>query len=294
MKGYLAIAGVVCLLCSLPLGCAHRPPAPTGLGGGEVLDRGPAPAYQDIARVYNERAAKLEKVRSYSTVRIWYTDEDGNQQQDQVEALLMLSQPRDMFFRIDKISDDQALLGSDETRYWWIDLSERKAWVGTHEMASPERLAEFALPVHPLDFIEMLGVRPLPESGLPAPAWSEDGRHLLVEAPAHTGVKRLWLDPDSTTPYEPVRIELFDELGRGVLTADLTKYATPREVGTRVPEEYLFKVVGTDTVIRMRPKYHWPRRIPDQVFDLERQLSQYRISEENRISLDEPQLSERP
>lgn len=275
-------------------GCAGQD-RPTGLEPGTRVERGAAPAYEEVARVYNARADELGKVRSYSTVRMWYTDDEGREQQEQVEALLMLSQPRKMFFRIDKISDDQALLGSDDTRYWWIDLSERKAWIGTHEMASPERLAEFALPVHPLDFIEMLGVRPLPAGGLP-PRWTDDGRFLVVDAPAHTGAKRLWLDPgEGEMPlFEPARIELFDRGGAPVLSADLLEYARPDEVGVRVPTEYLFEVAGTDTVIRMRPKYHPPRRIPEQVFDLERQLTQYRIDEENRISLDELRLSTAP
>lgn len=277
-------------------GCAGQD-RPAGLEpGARVIDRGPPPPYEEVASVYNSRADQLGRIRSYSTVRLWYTDEQGREQQEQVEALLMLSQPRRMFLRIDKISDDQALLGSDETRYWWIDLSERKAWIGTHALASPDRLAEFALPVHPLDFIEMLGVRPLPASAASEPRWSEDGRFLVVDAPAHAGSRRLWLDPgEGESPvFEPARIQLFDRSGAPVLTAELLKYASPQEVGVRVPTEYLFEVEGTDTVIRMRPKYHAPRRIPEQVFDLERQLARYRIGAESRISLDDARLSSAP
>ena len=118
----------------------------------------------------------------------------------------------------------------------------------------------------------------------------------MVDAPAHTGVKRLWLDPgeDEEPRFEPARIELFDPGGTPVLSADLLEYERPDEVGVRVPTEYLFKVAGTDTVIRMRPKYHAPRRIPEQVFDLERQLARYRIDAESRVSLDEPRLSTAP
>jgi hypothetical protein len=126
--------------------------------------------------------------------------------------------------RIDKYSKTVFRLGSNEERYWWVDLSKdpKVAMVGAHSTATAEKVSAFGVPVHPLDLIEVLAIKPLPEPGTPearqaAVAWSPDGRNLGVTLPGQWGKRRFWLDPQT---YAPAVIELLD--GAGAVVARCT------------------------------------------------------------------------
>ena len=53
-------------------------------------------------------------------------------------------------------------------------------------------MAEFGLPVHPLDLLEVMAIKPIPEPGTEAAekaelAWSKDGHYLYLTLPGRWG-----------------------------------------------------------------------------------------------------------
>ena len=207
-------------------GCAVGPREPAEPSG--VIARGPVPAYAPIAAAYNARVGGLDRLRAAVSLVIRAPGTEGKQIREQVEGNLQLALPDRLALRIDKVSQTLFYLGSNEALYWWMDLTDRPtAMVGRHDAARPGAVAEFGLPVHPLDLLELLAVRPLPVAGdatEPALAWSADGRWVVVTSPARwNGVRRLYLDP---LTYDPARVEIADGTGRVAVAADLSRYQT--------------------------------------------------------------------
>lgn len=202
-------------------GSGRTPPVPTV--------RGKLPQYSTVAEAYNQRVAPLERVWTRGTVRVWYPDEQGEQQVEQLEIHFQFIRPARMLLTLEKATETVAVLGSNETQYWWIELGkEKKAFVGEHARANTARVAELGLPVHPLDLVEVMGITPLPTvwsatspGEAPHMRWSDDGTSLLVTVLGRNGPRRLWLDP---VTYEPSRIELMGRSMKPVVTAELASF----------------------------------------------------------------------
>ena len=285
-----AVAGILILAASGVAGCASTPD-----GGADQpvrIERGPPPSYEEVAATLNARAKILRRVWAYATIHVWWVNDEGKQQEDQLETLVMLDQPDRVYMRFRKATVDLAILGCDERQYWWIDLGKpRQAWVGSHDQATPERMARFAMPIHPLDFVQLLGMAPVPtDAAGTSVAWSDDGRYLIVETPSRFGRRRVALEPRAGG-YDPAEIELLDHAGRVTITARLTKYEPapmPRGSPTdRVPKEVHFRIAGSDTRARFRPRYDSPLKIKDRAFDREQLFKAKRIDASNIVSLDD-------
>ncbi|MBL9000308.1 MAG: hypothetical protein JNK25_04155 [Phycisphaerae bacterium] len=217
-RGVCVLALTLAALLSLP-GCeAHI------ADGNSDVGREPV-SYPEVAARYNERLIDLARLQAPVSVVLESVKEDGSRSRDQLEGSLLIEVPRRVALRLDKTGQNAAYLGSNDRLYWWMALAERPRWaaVGTHLQAEPDDAAEFGLPVHPLEFIELLGVLRLPEStpqGAEA-VRTKDGRSLVLTLPSRWGVRRLTLDADT---YRPRRIELLDASGEIVASADLTRY----------------------------------------------------------------------
>ena len=185
----------------------------------------PLPAYGDLARAHNARIQGLERIKAPVSLVIKSTDAAGKQSTDQVEGNLTIALPRSLSLRLDKIGQTVFVMGSNEDRFWWFDLREpATSYVASHRGASHSALADFDLPIHPLDLIVLLGISPLPEQSGTS-AWSKDGSKLGLFLPIDGGAGgqlRVWLDPKTR---EPVRCEVFDSSKRFVLVANPTRYA---------------------------------------------------------------------
>jgi hypothetical protein len=288
-------------------GCVCRP-APEPVGPRVPIERVSVPPYREVADIDNDRAEPLGRLWIPTTCRIWFYEEDGRERQEQLDGLLTYVRPWRFHLRLDKISQMVAILGSNEDHYWWFEFGdEKRAWIGSHEAVTPERIAELGLPVHPLDLAELLGVVPLPEPGgsslqppdasPPAPPmWSQDGRWLIVTAPARIGWRRLWLDPESD--LEPGRIELVDQEGRTALLAELSDFALVNLPGTRERSRAAREVVlfldARGTRARMRLEFQErPGRIRDAAFDLDGLRRSYNIRDEHVTWLDEEGIASR-
>ncbi len=226
-----------------------------------------------------------------------YRDPEGRRHREQGEGHLQLVRDADQLaLSVGKLGETYVYLGSNASEYWWLDLTEQhRAWVGRHDRVSGPGQA--GVPVHPLDLMDVLGVRPLPAgAGQSASVgWSADGRLLGVTLPARWGQRRTWLDPDT---FEPVRVELLDRSGAAALTARLWDYkavaAPPGMVsgvaGPRIATSIDLEVPATETRIELRlfdpaNRRGYPKAA---AFDLAALLNAYAIPPGSVTRLDGP------
>lgn len=229
----LGVAGLVLTGCEGAGGGAKNGPS-----GAMVKRSDEPPLYSEIAKAYNARVGRLEALRASADVVLDTVDDQGKSTSHQAEASLQFLRPQKVSLKISKVSNEIFLLGANNEVYWWLDVSgdEKVALTGKVSKATRESGRAFGVPVHPLDFVELLGIQPLPEvmaSGA-APStrgvvrWSADGKSVAVTMPAREGFKRLILDP---TDYTPQRIELLDDVFRPVVTSKHEKYQKVNVVG---------------------------------------------------------------
>ena len=286
----IVVAGVLILAAWGVVGCASTPDG--GAGQPVHIERGPPPSYNQVAATLNARAEILRRLAAYATIHVWWVNDKGKPEEDVLETVVRLDQPERVYMRFRKATVDLAILGCDERQYWWIDLGKpRQAWLGSHDKATPERMAQFAMPIHPLDFVQLLGMAAVPtDAAGTSVAWSDDGRSLIVETPSRFGRRRMALTPREGG-YDPAEIELLDDAGRVTITATLTKYEPapmPRGRPTdRVPKEVHFWIAGSDTRARFRPRYDSPLRVRDRAFDREQLFKASRIDASDIVSLDD-------
>lgn len=191
---------------------------------GTHIERGPAPSYQAIAAAYNARVADLTRLASPVSLVIDSERRGGGTTRDQLEGNLTVERPLNVALRLDKVGQTVAYLGSNDHAFWWLNVAEDPPYVavGSHLKADPRDAAQFGLPVHPLEFAELLGVLLIPTSAeADAVRWSEDGALLEVTLPSRWGTRRLSLDPDTLAPQ---RIELLDPDGEVGVAAELSRY----------------------------------------------------------------------
>lgn len=283
--------------------CVGTQPRPSPVRLPTATDA-PLPAYEDFAAAYNERVAGLPRLWARTVGRIWFPDEDGRIKTEQVEGHFQYLAPDRMLLTFDKVGQTYGLMGSNEERYWWIELDrERRAHVGDHSLVTPERIADLGLPIYPRDVIELMGITPLPESGSAATlARSEDGRMLVATAPmrpragqspaATVGSRRIFVDPAT---HEPHRIEMLGTDGRLRIVAELSRYERisipgggPELPRPRVPGEVFVTTVGQEAQMRLRlyEPEAGSRRPREGVFDFDRLVQSYSVREV--ISLDAP------
>jgi len=228
----------------------------------------------------------MDRLWSRTVIRAWYRDKNGKERQDQFEGHLQFLRPDQLLLTFDKVGNTYAALGCNQQKYWWIEKGQEgggKAYVGDTAKATPERIAELGLPVHPLNFVELLGITPLPEEdaadGETKAEWSPDGQHLVVTAPGRLGQRRLWLDP---VRHIPLRVDLLDTGGEVAISATLEprKYQfvavrSPRDDWTPVVPGELEAVQQSDG-LRVRMTLFDPETAGSKpkptVFDLDRLL----------------------
>lgn len=210
-----------------------------------AVNPGPLPSYLVVVQRFNARVEPLDRLWSRTVVRAWFNDREGKPQEEQFEGHFQYLRPDQLLLTFDKVGNTYAALGSNQEKYWWLERGTDKgavAYVGEHSKVTPERVQELGLPVHPLSFVDLLGITPLPdadsdrqpradsETQRTGVAWSADGAALVITAPGRLGQRRLWLDPQT---YLPTRIDLLGADGAPALSATLTNYTA---VAVRVPK----------------------------------------------------------
>jgi hypothetical protein len=271
------------LLGAALAGCAQPKPGPTP-PEPPVVKRGPLPTFDQVAARYNERVRGLSRLRTPIGLTIESVDRDGNRESNQVEGSLSIAQPRLVALRLDKVGQTLFQLGSNETHYWWIDLSgdEKVAMVGTHAKARADTAARFGLPVHPLDLIELLAITPLETEGArPGMRWSPDGNLVVVTLPGRWAGRRIWIDDASG---EARRVELLSARGDVEVLANLDRYEVARIRGDTITRPRIATKLEIDVPrerVKVRITVVEPQNPAEQLrmtaFDLERQKDNFGV-----------------
>ena len=278
MRRRLAV-GVTLVLA----GCSSTPErAPVDVG-----ELGPPPAYAELAERYNAGIAHLDRLWARTTVVVRSTDEDGERHEDQGEGYLQVVRPDRLALSVGKIGETLFYLGSNETEYWWFDLTgdEQVELFGRHDKATSQKSADFGVPVHPLDLIEVLGVIPLPETG--EVGWAETGQ-LDVRAPGRFGERVLTLDPET---LRPSRVRLLDSDGETAVDARLERYQQVEivgapSIGKLVATRLHIDLPAIDAQVMLSLYEPTNKAIKDVAFDRERLTRMMRI--DTSYDLDDP------
>lgn len=291
---------VTCIGLAMLAGCGEpKDNSEEKLTIPSTVGRGKLPTYAQVAQGYNARTEVIERLSTQVSLIIEADklDEQGNstgRTRDQLEGNLSIRRPQKVALRLDKVGQNVAYLGSNDFSYWWFDLSgkEPTAIVGTHLKASPTDAADFGLPVHPLEFIELLGVMPLPTGAsqvkqqpqskimLPMVAWSRDGKSIEVTTASRWGSRRFTMNPDT---FEPSRIDLLDEQGGLAVGSLLSRYApisvegkpgSATQVATRIE---LTIPASTTQVLMVLADPRVPLQVRERAFDVMELIDAYGI-----------------
>lgn len=280
-----ALAGAVLLATGVLGGCCSGPKVQP------PIPRGPVPAYADVAAAYNTRVQHLDRLWARTTIRFVSVDPEGKEIDEQGEGHLQIVLPRKLYLTVGKVGETGYELGSNDTRYWWIDVRGKSAQVGEHVNFDASAAGAAGLPVHPLDLVEVLGITPLGPDATTM-AWSDDGRRLLLRAPARVGDKVLALNPET---YEPLEIRLIDSDGQpkvlSVLEDPLTvKLPDDSWVRTRTLSRIEISVPSTRTSITlwMDTLENRGSGIKERAFDFEALVREYGVIEVQSLDGDRP------
>jgi len=252
---------------------------------GVVVRNGPPPNFDVIAQRYDARVKRLERLWGSVSLRILGVDRDGEPVDEQAEAYLQVIRPRKVALEVKKVGETYFYMGSNDTRYWWIDLhsEERPAIVGTHENATPKAVEQLGVPLHPLDLLELLGITPI---GTTVNAWgakvnwSQDGKLVVVRVPGRWGPREYLLDPET---FEPQKIALLDPRGQVAAMAELQSYQPvavrdDAKAEPRMAKRFVVDV-PPNTTLTMRFEQVENREIKDKPFDFEYLKKVFRVRE---------------
>ncbi|MBX3363104.1 MAG: hypothetical protein KF705_16920, partial [Phycisphaeraceae bacterium] len=278
-------AATLCSVLALVLACSLSGcNSGSDRRGERVAERGPAPAYAEAAARFNEVATAYDHLWTPVALRVRYRDANsGKMTEDLLDGHFQAIAPDRVALRIDKLSETYAYLGCDAERYWWIDVKAGSAIVGTHARATPSALADFDIPVHPLDLIALLGIVPVDPTGYGATRWSTDGKSLGILTRARFGNRLLWVDPKT---YEPTAVEITDENGRTSLRSTITRPERipidgDRNSKARIATQYDVAFEGSDFAlgVRLQAPENRRERMRPAAFNMDTVLRTYRVKD---------------
>lgn len=228
-----------CLLLPTLLLLVGCPPADNGL---RVL---PQNEREALARINGNLAQIDQPVQYRAAVSFRFRDaNDRDRRFLNHEASLIYAPPRYLLFDIRSLTGVVAQFGSNEDRYWvWVEPETRRLWWG--EWDQMEQTRETRLLLRPDDLLDVLSLRPLPESlaGGVAPylrVEGEDYRLVFIrigEAGEPNLIREILLDLDA--PFQA--LEILDRLpdGRIHMHAYLSRYRRIGGDGPFVPHKYV-------------------------------------------------------
>lgn len=262
-----------------------------GLLSGCSSPRRPAelPTREALVSAHNQRVSALETLWARTSVRVEGRDAEGSRFSEQGEGHLQVQRPGRVAVTVGKLGEVYFALGSNEDRYWLIDVSDgdiRSMTSGSQSRATPQKAARLGLPVHPRDIPLLLGLLTVDAKAVSGPDWDDQGR-VVLRTPTRWGSAELRFDPRS---LELVGSAAFDADGVLLGEADLSRHGEVfDENGVRavgwVPLKIEMRVPGFDGFVRMELGEPRVRPINPAVFDPEVLARAYRVRE--RIDLDD-------
>lgn len=277
-----AAGALLCGWCFLVLaGCA---------GATKPKPAAELPELSSIIQAHNDRVQALEPFWARASVRVEGHDAQGSKFSEQGNGHLQFERPGDVAITLGKLGEVYFALGSNDERYWLIDVSDssRRLMVsGAQAFATPGKAAALGLPVHPRDIPLLLGLVELDPESVRDPVFNQSGE-VVVGVPSRWGGAELRFDPRT---LDLIGAAAFDDEGTMLANAKLSRHVDVRNnlaQGTlgRVPSTAEIRVPGFDGFVRMMLNDPRVRSINPMVFDPDRLNRAYRVRE--RIDLDEP------
>ncbi|MCA9279372.1 MAG: hypothetical protein H6815_08725 [Phycisphaeraceae bacterium] len=293
----LPVRILACLTCVFLVSGCHKhsdTPATGARPVGELSND--LPSYLKLAAIHNDRVTQLEKFRANRViVGMWYKDADGQAQQDHVEGSLRFKRPNDVYLYLQKAGAvDVAILGSNTDKYWWLNLLEDKqALVGEHVRFTPDRVGRFAMPVHPLDLLDLLAITQVPSYPARTHVVHRDASRnaVVMTVPSKFGFRDILFSPGD---YQPIGVAIYDmmghEIARSVLgepvSVDIAMVLEKDQPRVASSAEITF--AGSDARAKLTiyspTTRSWDRR-QDRAFDVDYLIEKYSIRDV--VNLDE-------
>jgi hypothetical protein len=278
-----ALAAAVWLLVAMGVlgGC------PSGQGKGNRDDAAvvlaPAPSYRVAAAAYNERVAPLDRFRAQATVQFRYVDKDGKERIEQPEGTIQIVRPDKLALSLGKLGQVKFWLGSDQKRYWWLDMmDEPVAFIGGHDAFNDRAARRLGISLAPRSLIRVLCLTPMDTEGWGATQWSDDGERLGITTTIDGGGRqRVWVDPAN---YRPIKIELYDAAGKPIVIAHCegderveVAAGSTRGGSPWIPKSVSIYAVGTDATIRVSLSSAKNDGVNDKAFEFEEIVGTYGV-----------------
>jgi len=247
-----------------------------------------AASFAELAKSYNQRVARLDRVWARTTLRVEGVENSGEKIDEQAEGNLQFIRPRKLALTVTKVGEPIFYLGSNDEEFWWLDIRQNhQALVGNHADATPRSVASFGVPVLPLDLIELLGLLPIDPAVNGTARTSPAGTEIFF--PSRSVVVAMLLDPKT---FEPKVIELRTQKGQSLLRAELLKYKPVMVPGGGVAPTmatwYKIAISGTQTKMEIRVYDAENRgdRMKEAPYKLDTLLRAYRIDDVRTVRPD--------
>ncbi|MCE2966256.1 MAG: hypothetical protein ACK5XK_13140 [Phycisphaerales bacterium] len=209
----------------------------------------PARAAPDVATMierYNRNAERLSRVFiAAGDVRIRLVGSDGAERTEQAEFSMQMVAPSNLAIFIRKLSQTLFVLGCNQERYWWVDVSGDEKFVATGLNSLAWRVKRgptVGLRIRPTDIVRLIGAVPIAADGSgtadsPQARWSSDGKNAILTIPHRAtddqlsgdgagdseGVAFERITMDATTGW-PSRVELLDRAGVVIVESELSAH----------------------------------------------------------------------
>lgn len=248
------------------------------------------PTYEAVYDGAERRIGTLDRLWASSVTSLRYTDADGERRRDQGEGHFQMKRPGSLAVFIGKLGETYLILGSDDSRYWWIELLEdRTAYIGRQDEARASAEAAFGVPVLPADLLLALDLARWPEPGSPRVLgieWStldglDPSRTVAVSLDEVGRTRRVHVDAVS---LDPLAVELIGPDGQVFAVSRLSQHdrvlnRIGASVEPRIPMRAEVDLLAADArvEITLARAALDPRKPSDAVFNLELLLDRFRV-----------------
>ena len=294
-----ALAGVL-----LMAGCTNGPETPIDAPDERAFE---LPTYEEMYAGAERRIRTRDRLWAASVTSLRYVDAEGERRRDQGEGHFQMQRPGSLAVFIGKLGETYLILGSDTSRYWWIELlDERRAYVGDTEQARISSVEAIGVPVLPGDLLLALDMERWPEPGSERVldvAWStlatlDRSRTAAVTFEESGRQRRVHVDVVS---LDPLAVELVDESGEVFAFSSLSQHGRVLNrigaaVEPRIPMRAEIDLPSADARLELSLSRAAmdPRKPRPVVFDFETLLERFRVETLRRIGPQAIQSSRDP
>ena len=211
------------------------------VAAGSVARGASTPA--EVLAAHNAWADSIKHIWSRAAVMINFPVGEKREQHD-LDGHFFIETPDRLFVHGQVLGRDIFTIGMNAERFWlWIRLNVNTVWTGRRGGKG-----ERALILSPADLMAACGCRRIDLTRGAAAEFVAGRRHYVLTEHRRAGAavlptRRIWFD---RTTLRPVRVDLFDEVGRRLVMAELLRYERVGE--TEVCTAYRVRFYGDEEV----------------------------------------------